>query len=62
MGRTILIVEDDELNMKLFNDLLQADGYDTLQTRDGLEVVAIASEHKPDRPMGSMLVCSLFHP
>ncbi|MCW9045750.1 MAG: two-component system response regulator, partial [Alphaproteobacteria bacterium] len=29
MAKTILIVEDNELNMKLFNDLLQANGYET---------------------------------
>ena len=35
MAKTILIVEDNELNMKLFNDLLQAHGYDTVQTKGG---------------------------
>ena len=35
MSKTILIVEDNELNMKLFNDLLQAHGYNTLQIKDG---------------------------
>lgn len=48
MAKTILIVEDNELNMKLFNDLLQANGYDTLQTMDGQEVMAMAEEHHPD--------------
>ncbi len=48
MSKTILIVEDNELNMKLFNDLLQAHGYDTLQTKDGREVIALTEEHKPD--------------
>ena len=48
MNKTILIVEDNELNMKLFNDLLTAHGYDTLQTRDGLETLRIARENKPD--------------
>ena len=36
MPKTIMIVEDNELNMKLFNDLLEAHGYNTLQTRDGV--------------------------
>ena len=27
MAKTVLIVEDNELNMKLFNDLLEAHGY-----------------------------------
>lgn len=48
MSKTILIVEDNELNMKLFNDLLQANGYNTLQTKDGREVLDIAREHRPD--------------
>lgn len=48
VGKTVLIVEDNELNMKLFHDLLEAHGYDTLQTRDGVEALKIAREHKPD--------------
>ncbi len=46
--RTVLIVEDNELNMKLFNDLLEAHGYRVLQTREGLSALDIAREHKPD--------------
>lgn len=34
-AKTILIVEDNELNMRLFNDVLQASGYQTLQAGDG---------------------------
>ncbi len=48
MSKTVLVVEDNELNMKLFNDLLEASGYSTLQTRSGLEAIEIAREHKPD--------------
>ena len=48
MSKTVLIVEDNELNMKLFHDLLDAHGYDTLQTRDGMEALALAREHRPD--------------
>jgi len=48
MAKTVLIVEDNDLNMKLFNDLLQAHGYDTLQTMDGRDAVQIARENKPD--------------
>ena len=40
MQKSILIVEDNELNMKLFNDLLEAHGYKTVQTRSGIEAVA----------------------
>ncbi|NQU56544.1 MAG: two-component system response regulator, partial [Rhodospirillales bacterium] len=47
MPKTILIVEDNELNMKLFNDLLQAHGYDTVQTTDGREAIGLAREHHP---------------
>jgi two-component system, cell cycle response regulator DivK len=48
MQKRILIVEDNELNMKLFNDLLQAHGYKTVQTRSGVEAVELARLHKPD--------------
>ena len=41
-GQTVLIVEDNELNMKLFRDLLAADGYVTLETNDGAEAVEAA--------------------
>jgi two-component system cell cycle response regulator DivK len=46
--KTILIVEDNELNMRLFNDVLQAGGYQTLQTDDGAEAVELAERHRPD--------------
>jgi two-component system cell cycle response regulator DivK len=46
--KTVLIVEDNELNMKLFNDLLEAHGYRVLQTREGLSALDIARKHKPD--------------
>lgn len=48
MTKTVLIVEDNELNMKLFHDLLDAYGYKTLQTRNGMEALALAREHRPD--------------
>jgi two-component system, cell cycle response regulator DivK len=48
VGKTVLIVEDNELNMKLFHDLLEAHGYQILQTRDGMEALQIARDHKPD--------------
>jgi len=46
--KTVLIVEDNELNMKLFHDLLDAHGYKTLQTKDGMEALEIARNHRPD--------------
>ena len=48
MAKKILIVEDNELNMKLFNDLLVAHGYETLPTSDGLEALEIARREHPD--------------
>jgi two-component system, cell cycle response regulator DivK len=47
-SKKVLIVEDNDLNMKLFNDLLEAHGYDTLQTRDGVEALKLARQHRPD--------------
>lgn len=47
-SKTVLIVEDNELNMKLFHDLLEAHGYLTLQTKDGMEALRLAREHRPD--------------
>lgn len=46
--RTVLIVEDNELNMKLFHDLLAAHGYQTIQTRNGFDALELARKHKPD--------------
>jgi two-component system, cell cycle response regulator DivK len=48
MRKKVLIVEDNDLNMKLFNDLLVAHGYGTLQTKDGVEALALARQHRPD--------------
>ncbi len=47
-AKTILVVEDNELNMKLVHDLLEAHGYNILQTKDGMDALRIAREHKPD--------------
>ena len=48
MPKTVLIVEDDRLNMKLLNDLLQVQGYDTLQSVDGRDALQLATKHRPD--------------
>jgi two-component system, cell cycle response regulator DivK len=48
MAKTILIVEDNELNMKLFNDLLERSGHATLRAKTGVEAVALARAHNPD--------------
>ena len=48
MTKSVLIVEDNELNMKLFHDLLEAHGYRTLQTRNGFDAMDIARAEHPD--------------
>lgn len=48
MSKKILIVEDNDLNLKLFNDLLQAHGYQTVEIKDGLDAVGVVKRHKPD--------------
>ena len=48
MPKTILIVEDDDLSMRLETDLLQVHGYDTLQSVDGKDALELAREHHPD--------------
>ena len=45
---TILIVEDNEKNMKLARDILQAKGYSTLEAVNGEDGVRLALEHVPD--------------
>lgn len=48
MSKTVLIVEDNALNMKLFHDLLEAHGIATIETSDGMQVLDLARSHKPD--------------
>lgn len=48
MPKTVMIVEDNELNMKLFHDLLEAHGYRTVETRNGMEAMDLARAHRPD--------------
>jgi two-component system cell cycle response regulator DivK len=48
MKKTVLIVEDNELNMKLFNDLLEANGYNVIQTSNGFQALELAREHQPN--------------
>ena len=47
-GKEVLIVEDNELNMKLFHDLIEACGHEILETRDGIEALKLARLHRPD--------------
>ena len=48
MAKRVLVVEDNELNLKLFCDLLRAHGYATEPVRDGREAVARAKAFEPD--------------
>ena len=47
-AKTVMVVEDNDLNMKLFHDLLEAHGYNILQTKDGMEALRMARECRPD--------------
>lgn len=48
MQKTVLIVEDNELNLKLFRDLLEAHDIKTLEVRDGTKAVQAVEESLPD--------------
>ena len=48
MGQKILVVEDNELNLKLFCDLLRVHGYEAEPVRDGREAVERARAFDPD--------------
>ncbi len=47
-GEQILVVEDNEKNMRLFRDVLQAAGYRTIEATTGGRAVELATEHGPD--------------
>jgi len=46
--KKVLIVEDNELNLKLFKDILEAHQFETIETRDGKGVLELAAKTKPD--------------
>ncbi len=48
LDKTVLVVEDNDLNMKLFHDLLEMGGYNVLQAKDGMEGWRMAREQRPD--------------
>ena len=48
MAKKIIVVEDNELNLKLFCDLLRAHGYETEAVRDGREAVERTRAFQPD--------------
>ena len=46
-GERVLVVEDNDKNMKLFRDVLQATGYETLEATTGEDAVELATTHEP---------------
>ncbi len=48
MAKKILIVEDNDLNLKLFRDLLGANGYQTFETKEGIEAISMTRNIQPD--------------
>ena len=46
--KTVLVVEDNELNLKLLNDLLEYQGYRVIATRLGEPAIGLARQYKPD--------------
>ncbi len=47
-AKKIMIVEDNELNLKLFRDLLAAHGYEIAETKEGNEAMGLARRFLPD--------------
>ena len=47
-SKVVLVIEDTESNMKLFQHVLELDGYETLQAKDGIRGWELAREHRPD--------------
>ncbi len=48
LDKTVLVVEDNDINMRLFHDVLEARGYNILQAKDGMDGWRIARKHRPD--------------
>ncbi len=48
MAKKVLVVEDNELNLRLFCDLLRAHDYDAEAVRDGREAMERARAFAPD--------------
>ena len=48
LDKMVLVVEDHDLNRKLFHDVLEAGGYNVLQAKDGMEGWRMAREQRPD--------------
>lgn len=48
MQKKILVVEDNQMNLELVSDILEANGYDVIQAQGGQEALQIAREQQPD--------------
>ena len=48
LDKTVLVVEDNDINMRLYRAVLEVLGYNILQAKDGMEGWRIAREHRPD--------------
>lgn len=48
LDKTVLVIEDNVLNMKLFHDLLEMGGYNVLEAKSGMEGWRMAREQHPD--------------
>ena len=48
MTKKILIIEDNDLNLKLFRDLLEANGYQTVETKEGIHALDLTKREMPD--------------
>ncbi len=48
MNKTVLIVDDNEMNLTLAKDIVRSRGFDTLETGDAESAIEIAREKKPD--------------
>ena len=48
LDKTILIVDPNELNTKLYRDLLVVQGHTVIATKDGTEALALTRQHRPD--------------
>ena len=46
--KIVMIIEDDVLHMKLFNDVLENQGYKTLRAANGNLAIKLAREIQPD--------------
>ncbi|MBU1254943.1 response regulator [Qipengyuania sp. DY56-A-20] len=48
MAKRIMVVEDNDLNRKLFCDVLKANGYEVVPVADGQNVVETAKKYNPE--------------